>query len=397
MIRVFVSIGVLLEKKMLTFPALLVCIKLFIFLSNDIYLPAVMDIMADLDIPENWMHYSLTAWFLGAASSQLLIAPLCERFGRRPILLGGGLLFVIASLACANAATAMGLMSARFFQGVAVSIVNNTSCATIHESYGRHEAIALSAWMSGITVLAPLLGPLIGVWLLHFVSWRVLFLGLALGCSICLVFLYWYMPETNHHGKTKVMSLRSIFLQYYNIVTNKQFMQYSMPAAMLMGGIIAWLSAGPFLIHDVYELNQEAFGWAQIFICLSYTLATRLLHKDNYDQWLALGKGVLLFSSVLFLCLPSFDVNHVLLLVVLMVAYNFAGGLCFTLMQRFAIESSQENMDSRVAILSTCSRGVSAISSAVVALLYNQTLGSFTCLMGGVALLAGLMMRSKSI
>lgn len=386
---------VLLEKQMLTFPVLLVCIKLFIFLSNDIYLPAVMDIMADLEIPESWLHYSLTAWFLGAASSQLLIAPLCERFGRRPILLGGGILFIVASLACANATTAMGLLIARFFQGVSVSIVNNTSCATIHESYDRHEAIALSAWMSGITVLAPLLGPLIGVWLLHFVSWRVLFLGLALGAGVCLVFLYWYMPETNPNGNINALSLRYIGRQYYKIVTNKQFMQYSMPAAVLMGGIIAWLSAGPFLIHDVYDLNQETFGWAQIFICLSYTLATRLLHQDNYEQWIMLGKGMLLFSSVLFLCLPTLDVNHVASLILLMVAYNFAGGLCFTLMQRFAIESSEENMDSRVAILSTCSRGISALTSAGVALLYNQTLGSFTCLMAGLALVAGLMMRHK--
>ncbi len=88
------------------------------YLSNDMYLPALPQMTQALSTTPALTQMSLTTWFFGAASMQLLLGPLSDKYGRRPILLGGGVIFIAATLICAITSDISTLLVARFFQVV---------------------------------------------------------------------------------------------------------------------------------------------------------------------------------------------------------------------------------------------------------------------------------------
>ena len=85
-------------KHLLWFPIFLVCYELSTYLSSDMYLPAVPNFVSDLKVSQTVGQFSITAWFIGASSMQLLVGPLSDQFGRRPILLTGGVVFIFSCL-----------------------------------------------------------------------------------------------------------------------------------------------------------------------------------------------------------------------------------------------------------------------------------------------------------
>ena len=159
------------------FPLLMVCYEISAYLSNDMYLSALPQMAIDFNITQHIAQLTLTAWFLGAASMQLILGPASDQYGRRPVLLLGGLCFVIAAVVSALTTDLTTLLISRFFQGCATCSVVVAGYAAIHELYEHKEAIRVLARMSSITILAPALGPLVGGLILQTVGWRFIFWG----------------------------------------------------------------------------------------------------------------------------------------------------------------------------------------------------------------------------
>lgn len=156
------------KLSLLFFPILLVFYEIATYLSNDMYLPALPQMMRELSLTTEYAQLTLTTWFLGQASFPLITGVLSDRFGRRPILLIGGLIYIATTIYCAVADNFYALFIARFLEGgmVATMLVPGYSC--IHELYKQVEAVKILAFMGGISVLAPAFGPLLGGFVLYF-------------------------------------------------------------------------------------------------------------------------------------------------------------------------------------------------------------------------------------
>jgi multidrug resistance protein len=111
-----------------------------------------------------------------------LVGPLSDRLGRRPILICGMLLFVLATLACALTTDFNLFLAGRFVQGATVCFILVAGYASIHEMYEQKEAIKIISLMNSVTVVAPALGPLIGGLIVTFATWRWTFWPLEV-CS----------------------------------------------------------------------------------------------------------------------------------------------------------------------------------------------------------------------
>ena len=115
------------------YPMLLVFFELGAYLSNDIYLPALPQISLDFETTNALAQMTLTSWFLGSASLFLILGPLSDRIGRRPIILGGICLFALSTLLCALSTSIEMLIFARFVQGMSICSIGLAGYATIHE------------------------------------------------------------------------------------------------------------------------------------------------------------------------------------------------------------------------------------------------------------------------
>src|SRR5215212_3485815 len=145
-------------------------------LAIDVMLPGLQEIGAALRVPdENDRQTVLSAYLLAFGVGQLLVGSMSDRFGRRPVLLGGLALYIVAAIVCATARSFEALLDGRVLQGLASAAPRVVVTAVVRDCYsGRRMASVMSlAMMAFMTI--PVLAPSIGQVVLLFGSWREIF------------------------------------------------------------------------------------------------------------------------------------------------------------------------------------------------------------------------------
>lgn len=139
----------------LLFPLSLILYELPLYLSNNLFLPALPEITKSFQVTNATAQLSIAYWFLGASVFQVLLGPLSDHYGRKKILLSAGVLFLCVTLLCSLTHSITWFLVGRFFQGCVVSTILIAGYATIHEFMEREQAVKTISWMGSITILAP--------------------------------------------------------------------------------------------------------------------------------------------------------------------------------------------------------------------------------------------------
>jgi Bcr/CflA subfamily drug resistance transporter len=358
-------------------PFLLALYEIATYLSNDAYLPALPKLAQCLNATNHLAQLTLTAWFLGSGAMQLFLGPLTDQVGRRPVLLTGGLIFIVVTIGCALTSNIYILLVFRFVQGAAIASMYIPGYATIHELFEQKQAIRILAIMASITILAPAFGPLLGAFVLIFADWRWIFGILAIWGVVAIVGLFFKMPETKITSN-ETISLHQAVTQYRKIISNRRFMLFALMAQSFFAAMIAWIAAGPFLVMREFHFSTVGFGILQGSIFTSFILTSilvkRLMQKIQLLQIVKIA--ILLFflgGSYALLCSIIWQktLTNIIIAMILMAGGT---GLAFPVLNRLAIESSPERMGSRIAIFS-CLLGIaSTVVSAVISVVYDNTL-----------------------
>lgn len=368
-------------------PFLLVFYEIATYLSNDMYLPALPDMMLDLNLSLSQIQLTLTMWFLGAASMPIVVGGLSDRFGRRRILLIGGIIYILATVVCALVSDYHIFLLARFIEGSMISFMLVPGYACIHESYNQKQAIAMLALMSSISVLAPALGPLLGSFILSLThDWRMIFWAIVAWSSLVILLLGFYMPETLAADKREPLHLLRILHRYKLILTNKHFVMPMLVCGFTMAGFIAWITASPLLIIETFKQSAFIFGIAQVIVFSVNILASRMVKYAMEVIHIKHLVRVGLFSAIagalfiLISCLFTPNLNY---FIIGMSIYSFGSGLNFACLNRLAVDASDQPMGSRVAMVSIFFTGCAALGSAVTSLIYNGSPLSLAAIIGG--------------
>lgn len=385
-------------KNLFIFPLILICAEMAVFLSTDMYLPALPDMMHDLDVSTSLVQLTLSAWFLGGMSMQLFIGPICDRVGRRPVFITGMLIFVLSTFVCAIAPNISILIAARFFQGCTICFIIVPGYASIHELYDQKNSVRLLATMSSITVFAPALGPFLGGLLATLTNWRWIFLSLFVWGLLITGWVLARMPETLAADKRTPLNLPFVLGQYKNIVTNWQFMHYLLPYWLMFCGFMSWLVCGPFLVTNEFHYKPLYFGIFQLLVFGFYMVANRLVRflvdKMRLNQLIELGLFILLAGSLFSMATSLLYPSHLFGLIGGIMLFAFGFGLSSASLQRLAIESSDAPMGSRMAVLST-GLGISGLlATGLVSLTYHGKLSSLASILFATAVGASLLYRS---
>ncbi len=383
------------------FPILIAFYEMIAYLSNDMYLPALPQMTASLSTTAMLTQMSLTTWFLGAASMQLGLGPLSDKYGRKPILLWGGVIFVIATLICAMTSDIYTLLIARFFQGCAVCSVTVAGYAAIHELYDQKEAMKALALMGSITVLAPAFGPLFGSVMLKLFDWRGIFGLLAVLAVIALTMLYKWMPETLPPEKRHSIKIKTIGHHYGVIVKNRHFMLTSLAFCTTFGAMIAWIAMGPFLVIDAFHYSPLMFGIFQAMVFGSFIIGARCvkigLQKFSVNKLITIAICISLLGATLSLIFSLALQEDLFYFIIALMLFTFGSAFSFAPLQRLAIEASTAPMGARMAILSTMMSGSGTIGSLLAGYFYFGTTLSLACITVISAIVALLCIRYGGI
>ncbi len=371
------------EKILNFFPIVLVLYEISNYLANDAYLPAMPGIANQLQTTNHLVQLTLTAFFLGNATMQLILGPISDRFGRRMLLLIGGVVFITTTLACALSNNIYTLLIVRFFQGSAVTSMIVAGYATIHAMYDQVRAIKTLAWMNSITVLAPALGPLFGALVLLVGDWRLIFIVLAIWAAFGWVALFKLMPET---CETQIpINPRKIIKQYFNVLCNWSFIKPIMALSLLFAVMISWIAAGPFLVMDFFHYSAVAFGIMQGFVFGSFICGThfvgKFIGKIPVGIITKISISLAIFGGVLGFILSLILKEHIFLVVFPMMIFAFGAGIGFPVFNRLAIEGSTESMGIKMALFASFMGISGLLGSTIISSLYNGTVFGFSSIL----------------
>lgn len=373
------------SSRLQIFPFLLVLFEMATYLSSDMFLPALPAVSKDLGISHSEAQLTIMYWFLGSVSVQLILGPLADRFGRKPVLCFGGILFIFSTLLCAFATNLHTLLIARFIQGSGICFMAVPGYASIHECYDQKQAIKIIAFMGGISVLAPALGPLVGSLILLFLNWRWIFGFLFCWALIAVTLLIIWMPETMSVEKRHPLVIKNILKNYFKIITNVNFLKIISVYGLLFSGFITWIVAGPFLVIESFHYSPTVFGLLQGLIFVSFIAASRSV--KYFLDWLGLkklihlGLGICMLSGVISLILSFLFPTFMFGAIITYIIYAFGSGLIFAPLNRLTIEASNEPMGSRMAVFSTFIGGYLSLGTFWVTLFYDGTLLSLSIIL----------------
>ena len=354
------------------FPFALIAYEMTLYLSNDAYLPAFVNVTQDLGTTHYLTQLTLSLFCFGMLVMQFLLGFVADRYGRRQVLLTGGLLFIVSTLGCMLAPSIGVLMVARFFEGAAIPFMFVGGYGAIHELFEREQAIKLLALMGSITIMAPSLGPLLGGLILKlFDQWRFIF-ALLLGTgSMALCLLYFFMPETRSNALANSdHNMRELLQQYRRIITNVNFLKKNVISGLLMAMLISWIAVGPFLIIATFHYSPIMFGVCQLLVFGTMALGNHVvkwrLQESNTATFMKLAFNGIAAGAALSVMITLVFAHQLYGVIIGLAVISFFTGICFPILNRLSVESSAEPMGAKLTMQGIIVSGFVTVSTGSI-------------------------------
>lgn len=373
-------------------PPLLIIYNFCANLANDIYLPSMPRLTHVFSTSSATLQLTMSAWFAGVALPQLIFGPLTDRVGRRPVLFGGGLCFLIATAICAAATNVWVLIVARFFQGIGVCSLNVTTFGILIDLYNYKNRTTIMNKINLFGTLAPLVGPIIGGYILTWCNWRVNFVVIFLMGLISLLGLWCKLPESNLYLNPHALHIKNIYKNYFLLIQNKAFIRHLLPYCLMLGGLIVYLTSAPFIIIEKLKVPPQYFGYTQLPVFSAYILGSIYLDtlKDDLMIKKVMIRGVVLvFLGGLLMIIPSYFIkNNLLFFIMPMVFYTLGFSFCSSPLVNEVMSATTSTKGSAAAFLGFGMAVSCMLSSLLLGLVYNGTIISIATLLFGITAIA---------
>jgi Bcr/CflA subfamily drug resistance transporter len=256
----------------------LVLLSALSILPVNMFLPSLATMAGDFGVDYALVNLSVAGYAGVAAVLQLLLGPLSDRYGRRPVLLGGLATFVLASLGCALAADIWTFLACRLLQGAVVSGYA-VSLAVIRDTTEARRAASLIGYVAMAWAVAPMLGPLLGGTLEQYLGWRASFWTFVVLGAALFALCWTDLGETN---RQRSQSLAAQFFAYPELLRSARFWAHALCMAFSTGAFYAFLGGVPLVASTHFDLSASALGLAMGSITAGFMLGSFL--SGRYAQ-----------------------------------------------------------------------------------------------------------------
>ncbi|MFM4721017.1 multidrug effflux MFS transporter [Aeromonas bivalvium] len=281
---------------------LLVLLVLFSPLAIDIYLPAIPQMAEQLGAEVTLMQGTITWFLFSMGLGQLLVGPLADRYGRKPIALCGVLLYGLSALGAGFAASLGELMLARVLQGFGACATSVAAFSVVRDSYGPKKSGQMISYLNGAICFIPALAPLLGGWLTAQAGWSANFWFMAGYAALVGCWLVWRMPETRPEETRSEGSLIS-WQRYSPVLRSPSFLFNASLCMLAMAVILAYVTAAPVQLMVKLGLDMNGFShWFTANAVLNIAtcfLAPRFIARVGPRRTLRLGLLVICLSALM--------------------------------------------------------------------------------------------------
>lgn len=328
----------------------LVLLSAFGSFVNDMYLPTLPEMTRyfHCSVPE--VQLGLTMGMIGLGVGQLLLGPLSDRYGRKPVLIISMLVFIAGAVTSVFSPTIHFFLGCRLVQGIGASggyFLARTVPADIY--FGRPLA-KMMALIGAINGFAPASAPVLGGLLAGSVHWQGIFWVLA-GFAALLVFISFFFKETLPVSRRVKGKLSHMFDEFVPLLRNRAFMIHVALKGAALGLLFAYTSSAPFIMQDIYGFSELKFGLFMGFNALftaagaMFALRFKILKKGAWT-----GSWILLVAAVTE-GFALFAIHNVWVYEVLLHPMLFGMGMIFTVGNTLAMNEGRSNAGAASAIV----------------------------------------------
>lgn len=271
----------------------------------DSYLPSIPAISNALNVSGNYIQFTLTLYMLGFGISQLIYGPLSDRWGRKPILIAGLILFIAANIFCVFTHSLTIMLIARFIAGFGMGACGVLNRAIANDCFTGAAFSRAWAYTTTTLVFVLILAPIIGSIVQQWFDWRANLLIAMFYASIVLIIIMWKLPETNPILSSKKIELYTLWDNYIKILSTHSFVACTLCYTLSFAGLISYFQVSPLLFMQIFKLSPIQYGETSLLIAACYLLGgqivKRLAHCIGTYKLLLVGILILIVSSAIML------------------------------------------------------------------------------------------------
>lgn len=267
----------------------------------NIFVPAIPQLTTRFNTDAATVQLTLSLFLLSLASGQLLLGPLSDRFGRRPVVLGGIALACLASFAAMAAPSIEWLIAARVAQALGAGTGIVISRAIVRDLYDRDRAAAMLGLVTSAMVIAPMVAPMIGGLLDTVFGWESIFLAVSIVTLIVLIWSVVALPETNPLRAGGTDSSAVSWREWHALLTNRRFYRYALTSTFGTAPYYVLIGGAPHVVVNIIGATSAEYGVWFTLSSLGYMIgnfiASRLSTRYGVHTMIKAGIGLGLIAT----------------------------------------------------------------------------------------------------
>jgi DHA1 family bicyclomycin/chloramphenicol resistance-like MFS transporter len=359
------------------FIVLLATLTMISSLAIDMSLPALPALTVAFATTPDRVQLTLSLFLAGYAVTQLFYGPFSDRFGRRPVLLFGLVLYTVAGFACALTTSIEVLIAARFVQGMGCCVGPILSRAIVRDHFGGARSVQALSAITIVFALAPLVAPMIGGLLLASFGWSSIFLALGTVGLVVTAACWTGFGESLRHPDPQALTITRLINNYRVFFTNRATLGYGAINAFTTGGTFAFLAGSPYVLIEIYHVPSDHygyyFGWVAIGLMLGAFTNTRLSRRVGTETVLRIGLAIMLAAGAGFLLASWTRWGGAVGVMIPMVVFVYSQALVMPNAVVAAMEPLPHMAGNAAALLGAIQVAVGSLVGYLVSALYDGT------------------------
>lgn len=369
-------------------------------ISVSIYLPSMPALVGVFVTDAATVQLTVTVYMFGAAVSQLVVGPLSDRFGRRPVLLFGLALYVLASLAAMLAPSIEALIVARLFQSISATTGPVIGRAIVRDRFDRARAAQVMAYVGLALAISPALAPVLGAFVHEAVGWRANF-GLVALFGLVIGFLALrHLGETNRTRQTGASAL-ALMANYRPLLGSPAFLAYALTTGLVFGAMFAFLAQGPFIFIDLMGASPKQYaGYSAITVAgfaAGTFVSSRTTRRLGIDRLILLGLTPVVGGGTLLVVLAFAVGLSVIAIIGPVTLILFGMGLVVPNGFAGAISTHPRIAGTASALLGFLQMGMAGLATWIVPMVSDGTQVPMTFVIAGFAAAAALTFSLRAL
>lgn len=367
-------------------------------LAVDMYLPSFEAIAVDLNVSVGQVERTLASYLLGLALAQLIYGPLADRFGRKPPLIGGLILFIVASFACAATMDIEHLNLWRIIQAFGGASGMVVPRAVIRDHLETRDAAKALSLLMLIMGVMPIVAPLLGGQVVALGSWRIIFYIMAGVGVMQLIAVMIAMRESLYPENIIALRPSIIAHNYLGLLRHKRFVCYTLAGGFGTAGMFAYIVGSPRVFLTIYDVDPRYFGLLfglnAMSLILASQLSARMLNRWAPGVLLRRAQIVLVVMTLIALALTLFGVITLLLLMLCLMGFMASQGFVNPNAAALALNEQGHRLGVASAMMGTLQMLCGAGSGMAVSAWQSDTPLPLTGMLAACAVLSWLFGRA---